>query len=183
MIFAGSGHNLPPADTTKLAIQVPMMATAIVLFDAWICNPDRHEFNLHYDEVTQQVTIFDHGRALFASDGVANLSRFHASICISPDLHAVMLDLRSFVGFDEWLDRILQLPEWQVYDAVSQARLAGVSDDEIKTLTTFLLERRTLLRTFFHQAQGDRKLFPHVQGVFGVAPEPPPSGPYDDYAI
>jgi len=138
MLFAGSGQKLPPADTAKLVVRLPRLASGIVIFDTWIANGDRHEGNLSFNETDEDVMIFDHGQALFGQTGSSRLADLAGSFCIDRDNHSVALDLQSFVDFDDWMDRILQLPDWHLRDIVQESRMLGVTEYEANDLFDFL---------------------------------------------
>jgi hypothetical protein len=179
MFFGGSGHQLPPADAEQVAIAHSHLAVGIVLFDCWICNPDRHDGNISLNETTQEITLFDHGHSLLGDHGDV-YQQYANRLCI--DNHCVAAELRAFSGFDDWLDRICDIPRWYVKEIVHDATVIGVSDEQADLLSIFLLARREQLRSLFHAGQNNKTLFPKKQstlfGVWGFS-----HGDIDDYCI
>jgi hypothetical protein len=173
LVFGQSGHELPPADTERLALTNPSLATGIVLFDSWICNPDRHEWNLWFDEDKDQVGLFDHGIALLGERGIPAIQKFDGFLCADSQTHSIAAELRSFHDFDEWHQRIMGIPEWFIRSVVSDAIALGINADESKDLCDFLISRRRKLRRMFHDNQGNKNAFPKISGnLFAIKADP-----------
>ena len=162
LIFT-AGHRLPPADTEGLVKADCRVACGIVVFDSWICNEDRHEKNLSFNEDTKEIFAFDHGMAMFGAEGVARLLNFNDSICIGRDQHAIALDITSLFAFDEWNERILAIPEYLIKDIVCDAIGSGIDIEQADECIRFLLERRKKLRPLFFDNQRNHDVFPSVQ--------------------
>lgn len=152
--FLFAGENLPPADCDAIVAKHPDLAAGIVVFDNWICNNDRHDENLAYDEDSDRVHLFDHSHALMT--GMAGRARLEGlrdglrmNGCCLPRL------LKDISHFDKWTGRILQLPAYYVRDTIGAAADTGLSADEVGFLADFLLDRRERLPALLKAARSE----------------------------
>jgi hypothetical protein len=168
MIFAGSGQNLPPADTQLLAAYDTRIACGITVFDCWICNGDRNEKNVSFNEATKEIRIFDHGVALFGTEGSDRFVRIGTSHAFVIDRynHSIAMEFTSLIHFDEWERRVLELPQYLIADACEEATEFGISKDDAGVCKALLLDRRMRLREMFFDRQNDHDFFPSVPKLF-----------------
>ncbi len=160
--FNRTGQALPPADVRALVRHDHALPSGVVVFDAWICNADRHTRNLHFDPATGQTHVFDHGGALFGpwAGGVSELQGRRDALNVGE--HVVVPHVTDLDGLQHLLARVQALPRLVVEDAVAPAVGAGLTDDEGAFCVDFLVERARRLPELFRRDQGR---------FTGVAPE------------
>jgi hypothetical protein len=147
----------PPIIPTDAWQQARYLCTGTVLFDAWICNNDRHNKNLAFDSGTQTFALFDHSHSLFHGSGVGHL---HGNATVPGiDGHCLVGEFRDEGDVGEWLDRFRQVPAFQIRDVVREASRYGVSTQEREDCIAFLDDRRSKLGSLF---AGQTGAFPHV---------------------
>jgi hypothetical protein len=163
--FSLTGEKPPPAAPTAIAADHPEEACGVILFDLWIANNDRHEKNLAYEKSTKRLNLFDHGLALMCTkDGRSRLEGVDADVnrglltehCLTPELV-------SGDGFAVWFDRINQMPEWCLREAVLDTKSLGLEKDLADFCVEFLLKRRLELMDII-KANSD--LFTGIQPTF-----------------
>jgi hypothetical protein len=130
-----------------------------LLFDIWIANGDRHERNLVLDtDVTPpQLHVFDHSWALFGRGlrgsetppGIPRLNRYRRELGIaetsdaSGNRHCLLDRVKTNERFRFWIDRIRQVPDYVIRDAVGRAYEVGqITSPEAGEAVLFLLFRR-----------------------------------------
>jgi hypothetical protein len=152
--FNLSGVDLPPADCEALVLAHPALAAGIVLFDEWTLNHDRHSENISFDEDEDRVQIFDHGHAFRpAGLGTDWLETRRGRTALSwPDEHGVLRithclvpHLRSLDPMTGWHERMMQVPEYTIREAVRAGCNLGWPDSDYDFCVDFLLERRATL--------------------------------------
>lgn len=151
--FNLAGQQLPPADCAALVQAHPGLAGGIVVFDAWIVNGDRHPGNIAFDQTSQRVNVFDHSHAFYAADlGKNYLIQFQNNALVGSNcLSRHLTDLQ---GVAEWLERVAQVPDYMIEDAVNEAATVGLPAADISFCIDFLKTRRGNLRSLILQEQG-----------------------------
>lgn len=169
--FSASGGEAPDADVEHLAANQRKIACGIVLFDAWICNTDRHAKNLFYDSDEGRVFLFDHGAALLSYSGQENLQQNEDTIVIHPDFANEVFD---FGDFNDWYDKLLRIPDFAITSASINAQSVGVTEIEAHAVSRFLIRRRSKLWSIFKEnVQGTfPKYQPSLFPVFGHHNDP-----------
>ena len=145
--FNLSGEDLPPVSPSRLATEMPDLATGIILFDLWISNLDRHRGNLAFDAETERLQIFDHGSALFIG-GPEGLDHIHQSRKqFGVHQHCLVPHLQDDAYLEKWARRIRELPEWLITGTFDETcKDAALITEQMATVgSTFLLERRDRL--------------------------------------
>lgn len=142
--FLYAGENLPPADVDAIVEKHGHLAAGIVLFDNWVCNADRHDENLAYDEEANRIILFDHSHALMSGmHGRVKLESMEDRLVMTGC--CVPSKLKTIASFQEWHLRILDLPEYYVRETVGDGVGLGMDNSDAKFLTDFLLRRREKL--------------------------------------
>ena len=154
--FNLAGMTLPPADAVLIATNHPELAAGIVLFDVWVANSDRHSQNIHFDQTSDRIEIFDHSHASLLNDA-ADLAIRTTQLAIGG--HCLASELRSVAGITSWSERISEVPEFYIRAAVEEAAEIGLPADRIAPCLDFLLERRTRLVTLMKDNRG---AFPRI---------------------
>lgn len=152
--FNLTGQPLPPADVPQFVAHDVTLASGIVVFDSWIVNDDRHSQNFAFDTFTQTTTIFDHSHAFMGSgaDGRQKLDSHRGALGIGG--HAVAPYLPHLDGIKKWIDRVQQVPQFVVENAVRSAVGTGIHDEDVDFCIDFLLERQVSLTELFRADQG-----------------------------
>jgi hypothetical protein len=150
--FNLAGQQLPPADAALLAQTHPQLAAGIIVFDSWVVNADRHPGNLAFDQTSGAVHLFDHSHAFFATnDGHLYLVNHSNQAlanhnCLTPHITTV-------AGLTFWLDRVNQIPEFIIEEAVQSGVTVGLPAGEEQFCSDYLKHRRTILRNLLLQQQ------------------------------
>ena len=157
--FHLSGEDLPPADAAAIATDFPELACGVILFDMWVCNGDRHAYNIAYDKTLRQVTLFDHSHALLHGQHGQN---FLENLRSQPAIggHCLASQIKRVDGFGTWQDRINSVPEFYIREAVHQTVDLGLMTSELAQFATdYLLDRRKRLPELIqgHRAASFRK--------------------------
>lgn len=145
MDFNLSGDVLPPILPNLLLARKPDLCAGIVLFDAWILNPDRHAKNLAHDTTTDGVVIFDHSRALMPTD--LQQREYAEAMVDKPAIgaHCLATILKDASTFDHWHHRIMAVADHQIADALSDAAEVGLEPGNVDFFRKYLLDRRQRL--------------------------------------
>jgi hypothetical protein len=156
--FHLSGEDLPPANAGAIVADDPDLAWGLILFDAWICNRDRHAGNLAYDKATKRMTVFDHSHCFVASGATAGLDGLRGSLAIGG--HCLASQAKAVDGVRRWHARIMEVPEFYVREAVQQTVGVGpMTTDVASFCADFLLERRPRLVDLL---KASKATFPNV---------------------
>jgi hypothetical protein len=159
--FNLAGDSLPPADaddcvnaySDENAVR-PDVVTGTLLFDIWVANGDRHAHNLALDTsvVPHQLHVFDQSWALLgrtAKQGVARLHQLRNELGVSDrtsasgNRHCLLDRIRSTARFAFWFQRIRELPDYVLSDAVDRAVSLGlVGGAEAMAALSFLRYRQ-----------------------------------------
>ncbi|MBL7955408.1 MAG: hypothetical protein JNJ91_10240 [Flavobacteriales bacterium] len=145
MDFNLAGDVLPPIIPQILLARKPELCAGIVLFDAWILNPDRHARNLAHDTTTDAVIIFDHSRALMPTD--LPQRQYAEAMVDKPAIgaHCLGTILKDASTFKYWHQRILAVAEHQITDALNDAAEVGLEPGNVHFFRQYLLDRRQRL--------------------------------------
>ena len=154
--FNLAGMALPPADAALIATSHPELAAGIVLFDVWVANGDRHTQNIHFDQTSDRVEIFDHSHVSFSNEA-ASLAMMANQLAIGG--HCLASELRSVAGMAFWNERINQVPEFYIRAAVEAAIDIGLPADRVGSSLDFLLQRRPRLLDLMKDNRG---AFPRI---------------------
>jgi len=150
--FNLSGESLSPVNPTEFIAELADVCTGVCLFDIFVMNRDRHRGNLSVDMEAEppRLSCFDHGHALFGAiagqaEGVltgddTHLSRFGAND------HCLIPALPTDEYFEGWLDRIEQLPQFQIEGFCRSAIGLGINEREAEAATECLLFRQNRIR-------------------------------------
>jgi len=157
--FNLSGEMLPPILPELLMARNPGLCAGIVLFDAWVLNPDRHAKNLAHDTTTDSVIIFDHSRALMPTD--LPQRQYAEAMANKPAIgaHCLATVLKDASTFDHWHKRIMALAEHQIADALNDAAEVGLEPGNVHFFKEYLLDRRKRLPNF---VANDPSVFPNL---------------------
>ncbi len=147
MDFNLAGNTLPPILPNLLVARDPNLCAGIVLFDAWILNPDRHDKNLAHDTTTDAVTIFDHSRALMPIDLPQRhlATQAQSTTCFERGTHCLAPVITDASTFVHWHQRILAVAEHQITDALNDAAEVGLEPGNVDFFRQYLLDRRVNL--------------------------------------
>lgn len=145
MDFNLSGDVLPPILPNLLLARKPHLCAGIVLFDAWLLNPDRHDKNLAHDTSSDAVVIFDHSRALMPTD--LPQRQYAESMVDKPAIgaHCLATILKDASTFSVWHQRIMAVAEHQIADALNDAAEVGLEPSNVGFFRDYLLDRRSRL--------------------------------------
>ena len=152
--FALTGEGLPPVDASDCVAKLPDLSTGLVMFDILIANPDRHVQNLAavLHEQPYEMTIFDHGHALFghSKDGaIKRLTDLQDRLAITggsvtkQNRHCLLDGIDDAVYFAKWISRIETLPNHYIDTTCDDLVGDGIiSDHERSAIVAFLRRRR-----------------------------------------
>jgi hypothetical protein len=152
--FNLTGNALPPIIPANFTGVFGDTVADILAFDIYICNSDRHAGNLTADYTAPaRCNVFDHSHAVLGGNppmGSARLTIARNALVIDGGIGGSRHCLIDQVTDDRWFDRMLKrieaVEEYFIKELVSDMAEYGLSTQEVNDLTTFLLERRTLVR-------------------------------------
>ncbi len=146
--FNLTGESLPPVDPDDFIAELADICTGICLFDILVMNSDRHRGNLSVDLESnpKRLVCFDHSHALFGAikgqaEGAVTGSHSHLSR-FGADDHCLIPELPTDKYFAKWLDRIEQLPRFQIEGFCRSADGLGVTKVEVEAAINCLLHRK-----------------------------------------
>lgn len=155
-------EKLPPATNADIQqiLKHERIACGIIVFDSWIANGDRYRHNISYNDETDSICIFDHGRALFTSD-LKSMEKNRSQLGF--DEHCLR-DIGSLSFFLEWHELIMEMPSRYLRESIRIAARNGLPAEHQDFMYSYLVERRSCLprifdanRTFFRKLE--RTLF------------------------
>lgn len=138
--FNLSGDALPPIVPSQVVAAKPNLAAAVVLFDVWIYNTDRHPNNLHFDTKTKDLEVFDHSHALL-SDGEIDFLRDRKDT-LGFDYHCLSEDILDINPMKEWANRIREIPEFYIREVINSAVRVGFPEEFTEECAEMLIARR-----------------------------------------
>ncbi|MDV6032739.1 MAG: hypothetical protein F9B45_22165 [Phycisphaera sp. RhM] len=150
----------PPADCQLFVQNSPDIATGVVVFDAWICNIDRHELNLHYDIMSGEVFLFDHGEAICNCVGPEFLETKRDTLGFENG-HVIAFELTSFDFLEKWLARLGAIDIQFIRTTVDI--LDMLSSTEKRKLVLELDRRKRCLEGLFHKSLADKAIFASIE--------------------
>jgi len=154
--FGERGVQPPPADLDALARAHPEEAAGTIVFDQWICNPDRHDENIAF-LAKKGMSLFDHDGALIghkppvsASD---NLTRGQSYIVCAHPLAQHIEDWRLIEGWISEVRRLSKRSIQRVAERAYDSRL--VTAPERDGLVQMLTYRASSLSAMMENRAGD----------------------------
>lgn len=167
--FNISGRDLPPADPKEVVYANPQLSWGIILFDIWVVNGDRHPRNIMFDESTGKIFIFDHSHAFYGADK-GKLHLENNANQLGADGHCLMKEIFTADYADEWIEKIMAIPEYYIRGVVSSAKEVGLPEEEIDFCANYLLQRRKKLLQLI---KNDKIKFPKIDAwpIFFNDPE------------
>lgn len=159
--FNLTGDSLPPIIPERFRDTFKECCADVIVFDAYICNGDRHTRNMSADySHPARYSLFDHSPALLGSGNsvIARLDTVNKSLGIGGHcLTGMVTDDRHF---DRILKRVEGLEEYFIRDVVEGSEEYGINPDEIKRFVEFLLERQPKVRKLLSE---QKKIFTGVK--------------------
>jgi hypothetical protein len=173
--IGAAGGDLPEADFARFATEKAGDACGVTVFDAWIANTDRHNSNLWYDYYNDRFVIFDHGRALLNGSGRVHLQSNRDRLGVLDDERSLSHHVTNFASFRHWHQRILEIPEYAIFQWIGEAAAVGVDPVLARECATWLVKRRVMLPDLFRNGLASfPKYQPSVFDPFGDCDDPPP---------
>ena len=158
--FNLTGDSLPPIIPERFRDTFTECCADVIVFDAYICNGDRHTRNLSADySPPARYNLFDHSHALLGSGnaGIQRLETLKENLGIGGHcLTAMVTDDRHF---DRILKRVEGLEEYFIRDVVESSEEYGLKPEERKRFLEFLLQRQHMVRTLL---SGQKSIFTGV---------------------
>jgi len=166
--FNLTGNTLPPIIPNDFATEFGDAVADILVFDAYICNSDRHANNLSADYTAPaRFNLFDHSHAVLGGHnpmGSARLTAARNALVIDGGIGGNRHCLIDKVTDDRWFDRMVKrieaLEDYFVTELVTDVAEYGLSAQEVTDLTAFLLERRGTLRGLI---SANKPAFPSIR--------------------
>ena len=164
---------LPPIDAQVCVAALPRICTGVLLFDILIANHDRHDENIVVDSNRRpkRMRIFDHELALFGgfedeAKGIDRLDKLWNRLGITGgpttrgNEHCILTVIDTPQYFDEWIGRIVDIPDWFLKEICESTVGLGVDQKQAKAAREFLVYRKKNLRTII---DGHRSAFAAIQ--------------------
>ncbi len=140
--FGKAGERPPPANVSALVTREPELAGAMIAFDVWIGNTDRHNGNFAYEPDLIPLTLFDHSHALFGpgADGINRLKSSRDApafgSCLANEVTTV-----DHVG--KWAGRIDAMHAEAIHRVCAEVRdLGGLTAEAHSAAVDFLVHRK-----------------------------------------
>jgi len=148
----------PAINPDVCAVKFPWECTGILFFDILVANPDRHEGNLAVDDIDnpKELIVYDHDQALFGGGndpigvprlrtlwdrpGITGGEATGGSEC------CLLRSLSTIEYFNEWRNRIEDIPNWFIKDTCNSVIGIGAEKNEAKEVTAFLVHRKNTIR-------------------------------------
>jgi len=152
--FNLTGNSLPPIIPPAFYTEFREHTGAVVAFDVYIANSDRHAGNLSADYAGKQFNVFDHSHVLLSGTNPQGKDRLLAvdpSLVVDASLGGSKHCLLNYVDDDGLfaiaLERIESIPDWFIEDVVTSAASYGLDVGEADALVAFLKKRRRDVRS------------------------------------
>lgn len=160
--FNLAGHDLPPVNPQLVVKELPELSAGIIVFDAWIVNPDRHRSNIAYYQATRQLQIFDHASAFFCGKDAASARSFLESKKDSLGIgaHCLAAHVEDLSGMQEWIRRVKTVADFYIEEVVKAAVNVGLPRTEADFCSGYLKDRRDGLEQL---VSGNVNCFPRVR--------------------
>ncbi len=153
--FGPKGERPPPVIAEHLVEDRPELAAALVAFDGWVANDDRHDQNIAYIRGKLPLVVYDHSHALVGK-GTAWLEQNLQAVVLSkllPDRLTRAADL------EQSCQRISEIPEFQVRHICDSAAADGMlTANEAGLVANFLLGRKSKILDLLRQGHKDGRL-------------------------
>jgi hypothetical protein len=162
--FNLTGVALPPVIPANFIASFQNEIGAILVFDIFIANLDRHtgNFSADYNGNPPSYNLFDHSHCLLGSGapgtGLTCLAAAANSIVIAPN-HALISGIQNETLLVQAIERVESIPDYFIPSVVREAAQYGLTADEENGLTQFLQHRRHQLR---HLISSNKAAFPGV---------------------
>ena len=139
----------PPPDIEELCAKEPRAAAGAIVFDSWIANQDRREFNILYT-ARHGVALIDHGQSLFyKGDDPERALKTAEATTLTSHILAPHAD-RSLV--DEWCNTVSSVPKRMITGAVNPVqRLGLITSGHAKATIEFLETRARRIKQLIRQ--------------------------------
>jgi hypothetical protein len=171
--FNVAGQALPPVDPVAVVAALPTMCWGVTLFDILIMNGDRHQGNVAFNTLTSELQIFDHSHAFMAPSGDVDVRMAQCVTTLAIGGHCLARELNTWHGFDDWINRISQLPDFCIEGAVQAGCEVGLPQARQVAISDFLKARRDGLGQL---VASNVASFPRLPARPQAAPAPPPAG-------
>ncbi len=153
--FNLTGISLPPIFPDEFTANFPAAVGSILVFDAYICNADRHCGNLSADYASSRYNVFDHSHAVLGgahhcTPGLPRLAQMASSLVIDGAIggnrHCLLDQLTDDRDMADMLERIETLDDYFLRDVVQSCAEYGLDSATCDGLVNFLMDRRSALR-------------------------------------
>lgn len=147
------------------------LCAAILVFDIFIANCDRHAGNIKVDKASDPtlVRVFDHERSLFYIDkgrGRSRLKECEDRLGVTDgdqsrdEWHCLVEVVKSAQHILTWADRVRDIPDWFLKRVVEDVRKLPLVDSEVEDVLSFLTERQKKINALIWN---NRKRFTQVE--------------------
>lgn len=168
--FNFDDDELPDVDPQAFWDARPRWMTAVVVFDVFIANADRHDKNIAVDDPLKPklFKVFDHDQALlggltYKPSGVARLDDVANKIGLTYQTGGLRNDFIDEMTSSEymlkWTKRIKDIPDWMIQNCVDAGSCYGLTEQESQSVAEFLKTRRHKLADLI---LADREQFPRI---------------------
>jgi hypothetical protein len=135
----------PPPDLEDVCSREPKAAAGMVIFDAWVANHDRHEYNFLYS-LRYGLTMIDHGQTLFFK-GENPMDGLATTVDVGLGSHLLSPFVSNAI-VDDWCSRIAAVPRKSIVGAVEPVqRLNLISAEHGTALVNFIEHRARRLKS------------------------------------
>lgn len=155
------GGALPPIIPAQFYTEFEALVGALIAFDVYIANCDRHNGNLSADYGAHRFNVFDHSHCLLSGSpplGSQRLARAETSLVVDGSIgggrHCLINELRSDRLFETALSRIESIPDWFIEEVVNDTVGYGITPAEANDLIGFLKNRRQQVRPIIAANKG-----------------------------
>ncbi|MGI9016890.1 MAG: hypothetical protein ACR2HR_07280 [Euzebya sp.] len=153
--FGPGGQRPPPVIPAHMVADHPALSAAVVAFDCWIANDDRHPGNLAYKRDLVPVAVFDQGHALLGPTGqgvarlIARRDGPHVAGCLHPEMDTA-------VHFGMLAEEIGAIPRRRIEAICRSVQQSGAIDHETTDhVVDFLDHRKSRIMELLYQAAPD----------------------------
>lgn len=136
----------------------PFLCTGIVVFDIYICNPDRLMRNLKVDRTSQptKLHLIDHEKALLhvgQGQGIQYLKSMVDRLGVSSSLgsnrigsdHCLIDLIIDYQDLVTWVRRVQDIPDWFIHCICEDVYRNPLTKRELRAVQDFLKKRRDKL--------------------------------------
>ena len=146
-----TGDEMPSADFERFVLDDPDMACGVIVFDAWIGNPDRHHKNVWFDYYADppRTAVIDHGKALLGDIDDTWLDQARNTLTARNDPIGLANQVRSLNHFPKWFDRINGISRSVIREVCDDAKAVGIDTETAIKCANWLINRRKQLPELF----------------------------------